>query len=47
MKLSQIELARCMGASRQRANTLINANPDVTAETAIFLSRVFKTMPEF
>jgi addiction module HigA family antidote len=47
MKLSQIELSRRMGASLQRVNTLINGKRDVTAETAILLSRVFKTTPEF
>lgn len=47
MDLSQIELARRMGVPVQRVNTLINGKRDVTAETAILLSRVLKTTPEF
>ena len=47
MKLSQVELARRMGVPIQRVNTLINGKRDVTAETAILLSRVLKTSPEF
>ena len=46
-KLSQIGLARRMGVPVQRVNTLINGKRDVTAETAILLSRVLKTTPEF
>ncbi len=47
MKLSQIELAHKMGVPIQRVNTLINGRRDMTAETAILLSRVLKTTPEF
>ncbi len=47
MGLSQVELARRMGVPVQRVNTLINGKRDVTAETAILLSRVLKTTPEF
>lgn len=47
MKLSQVELARRMGVPIQRVNTLINGKRDITAETAILLSRVLKTTPEF
>ena len=47
MGLSQVELARRMGVPVQRVNTLINGKRDVTAETAILLSRVLKTSPEF
>ncbi len=47
MKLSQVELARRMGVSVQRVNTLVNGKRDITAETAILLSRVLKTTPEF
>ena len=47
MGLSQVELARRMGVPVQRVNTLVNGKRDVTAETAILLSRVFKTSPEF
>lgn len=47
MKLSQVELAHQMGVPVQRVNTLVNGKRDVTAETAILLSRVLKTTPEF
>jgi addiction module HigA family antidote len=47
MDLSQVELARRMGVPIQRVNTLINGKRDITAETAILLSRVLKTSPEF
>ena len=47
MELSQVELAQRMGVPVQRINTLINGKRDVTAETAILLSRTLKTTPEF
>jgi len=47
MKMSQVDLARKMKVSLQRINTLINGKRDITAETAILLSRVLKTSPEF
>ena len=47
MKISQVELAKKMGVSVQRINTLINGKRDVTAETAVLLSDVLKTTPEF
>ena len=47
MGMSQVELARRMGVPIQRVNTLINGKRDMTAETAILLSRVFKTSSEF
>ena len=47
MDLSQVDLAHRMGVSVQRVNTLVNGKRDVTAETAILLSRVLKTTPEF
>ena len=47
MDLSQVELARRMGVPVQRVNTLINGKRDVTAETAILLSRALKTTAEF
>ena len=47
LKMSQVTLAQKMGISLQRVNTLINGKRDMTAETAILLSRVFKTTPEF
>ena len=45
--LSQVELARRMGVPIQRINTLINGKRDMTAETAVLLSRVLKTSYEF
>ena len=47
MGLSQVELAHRMGVPIQRVNTLVNGKRDITAETAILLSRVLKTSPEF
>ena len=47
MGLSQVELARRMEVPVQRVNTLVNGKRDITAETAILLSRVLKTTPEF
>jgi addiction module HigA family antidote len=47
MEMSQVELARKMGVPIQRVNTLINGKRDMTAETAILLSRVLKTSSEF
>ncbi|MCX6134825.1 MAG: HigA family addiction module antitoxin [Ignavibacteriales bacterium] len=45
--MSQVELARQMGVPIQRINTLINGKRDMTAETAILLSRALKTTSEF
>ena len=45
--MTQIELARKMSVPVQRINTLINGKRDMTPETAILLSRVFKTTSEF
>ena len=47
MNLSQVDLANRMGVSVQRVNTLVNGKRDITAETAILLSRILKTTPEF
>jgi addiction module HigA family antidote len=47
MGISQVELARRMGVPLQRINTLINGKRDMTAETAILLSRELKTTSEF
>lgn len=47
MRLTQMELAHRMGVPVQRVNTLINGKRDMTAETAILLSRTLKTTPEF
>ncbi|TLY29157.1 MAG: HigA family addiction module antidote protein [Ignavibacteria bacterium] len=45
--MSQVELANRMHVPVQRVNTLINGRRDMTAETAILLSRVLKTTSEF
>ncbi len=47
MAMTQVDLARKMGVPVQRVNTLINGKRDMTAETAILLSRVLKTSSEF
>ena len=47
MELTQVELAHRMGVPVQRVNMLVNGKRDVTAETAILLSRTLKTTPEF
>ena len=47
MGLSQVELSHRMGVPVQRVNTLVKGKRDMTAETAILLSRVLKTSPEF
>ena len=45
--MSQAELAKNMGVPIQRVNTLINERRDMTAETALLLSKILKTNPEF
>jgi addiction module HigA family antidote len=45
--MTQMELASRMNVPVQRVNTLINGRRAVTPETAILLSRVFATTPEF
>ena len=47
MNLSQVKLAKTMGVSVQRINTLINEKRDMTAETAILLSYALNTTSEF
>jgi addiction module HigA family antidote len=47
LEMSQVQLAEKMGVPIQRVNTLINGKRDMTAETAILLSRVLKTSSEF
>lgn len=47
MGLTQIELSHRMGVPVQRINTLVNGKRDMSAETAILISRVLKTTPEF
>jgi len=45
--ITQVELAARIGVPLQRVNTIIAGRRAVTAETAILLSKVFKTTPEF
>lgn len=45
--ISQTTLAHAMGVPLQRVNTLVNGRRAVTAETALLLSEVFGTSPEF
>ena len=47
MNISQIKLAKKMNVPVQRINTLINGKRDMTAQTAILLSMVLGTTPEF
>jgi addiction module HigA family antidote len=47
MKISQSELARKLKVPVQRVNTIINKRRGISAETAILLSKKFKTSPEF
>ena len=47
MDMSQVQLAEKMGVPIQRVNTLINGKRDMTAETAVLLSRALKTSSEF
>lgn len=45
--LSQVELAKRMGVPVQRVNTIINGKRDITAESAILISRELNTSVEF
>ena len=45
--MTQVALAEKMGVPIQRVNTLVNGKRGVTAETAILLSDVLDTTPEF
>ncbi len=47
LNLSQVELAAKIHVPIQRINTLVNGKRGMTAETAILISRVLKTTPEF
>ena len=46
-KMSQVDLARQMKVPVQRINTLISGKRSVSPETAILLSGVFDTTPDF
>ena len=45
--ISQVELAARMDVPVQRVNTIVNGKRGITAETAILLSEVLDTTPEF
>lgn len=45
--MTQAGLAGKMGVPIQRINTLINEKRGMTPQTAILLSRIFHTSPEF
>ncbi len=45
--ITQVELAARMRVPTQRVNTIINEKRGITAETAILLSEVLNTNPEF
>jgi antitoxin HigA-1 len=45
--MSVADLARAMGVDRGRVSRLVNGRTAVTGETAILLSRVLETSPEF
>ena len=47
MGLTQAALAEAMGVPRKHANELCNDRRNVTAATALILSRVFGNSPEF
>ena len=47
MEMSQTQLAATMSVPIQRVNTLVSGKRGVTPETAILLSRAFKTSSEF
>ncbi len=46
-EMTQQELAGKMGVPLQRINALINGKRRITSETALLLSRILKTSPEF
>lgn len=45
--ISQAELAQAIGVSRRRINELIVGKRSISTDTAIRLSRYFRTDPEF
>jgi addiction module HigA family antidote len=47
MEMTQTALAGRMNVPLQRVNTLINGKRAVTADTALLLSEIFGTSPEF
>jgi len=47
LELSQVEAARRMGIPLNRLNEIIHGRRNVSAETAVLLSRLLNTSPEF
>jgi antitoxin HigA-1 len=47
LAISQVELAERLGVTFQRVNAIVNARRSVTPDTALRLSRVFGTSPDF
>ncbi|MBO6924225.1 MAG: HigA family addiction module antidote protein [Roseicyclus sp.] len=47
MELTQAQLAEAMGVQRKHVNELCNDRRNITAATAMILSRVFGTSPDF
>lgn len=47
MNLTQAALADAMGVQRKHVNELCNDRRNITAATALILSRVFGTSPDF
>ena len=47
MAMTQTQLAKSMNVPIQRINTLVSGKRGITPETAILLSIVLKTSPEF
>lgn len=47
MNLTQSALAKAMGVQRKHVNELCNDRRNVTASTALILSRVFGNSPDF
>lgn len=47
MRMTQARLAEKMLVSVQTVNLIVNGKRAITAETALALSRVFETSPEF
>ncbi|MCM8813197.1 MAG: HigA family addiction module antitoxin [Candidatus Omnitrophica bacterium] len=47
LEMSQTQLAEKMGVPIKRINSLVSGKRGMTPETALLLSGVFKTSPEF
>nr|WP_280983141.1 HigA family addiction module antitoxin [Desulfurivibrio alkaliphilus] len=47
LKLTQVELARCLGVSYPRLNEIIKGRRSVTPDTALRLARVLGMSPDF